>query len=1208
MHELIIRYYHSKKPTCQVCYRSEQGTQETTKFPFTFSVSQENRELIQWYLEEYLTYPYGAYQDRAKRAEQVISELGTELFNTIFHNKNDQEQSAIRFYDRALENPTDCTINIQADHTSGWSLPWEFMQDPAYGYLSQKTQGFIRSHLGINAHLNPIRSDTPKIKILMVISRPSGEEDVPFQSVARPLMEIFRSHQDRVQIDVLRPPTFEQLQKVLSDKPNYYHILHFDGHGIFPEPSGIDYHAFFAKQGSLGQLLFENDKGEERFVSGEELGKLLSGKGVPVVMLNACQSGMTHPDAVYPSVGGELLKTGALGVVAMAYSVYVHTAAQFMARVYESLINGQTLAHAVTIAREGLAVRDKRESPIGKISLQDWVVPVLFQSGEVQLFEPAKTKLHLDASLIEDKQAAAGTEIGLPGEPDYGFIGRDNDVWKLEKAFEKETIVLLQAMAGVGKTTTAVGFARWWAETGALEGPIFFFSFESPFVSLAQVCDHIGTVFRETIKSQLNIEWALLDVSQRRKLAVEILQQLPCLLIWDNFEPIAGFPKGTPTRWKQEEQLELKDFLHALRGGKTKVIITSRRDEAWLGGCYKSITLHGLNRWDAIELAGKVLDRTGINRQQIKPYNRLLEYLQGNPLSIQVILPELKHIELDELLQALQRGQAKLSKDDKAQGREHSLSASLDYRLDRLDESMRSRLGILGLFQGFVNVGTLALFCKNDKAPEILRELDSDTWTQMLDKLAEIGLLRKIGTGLYTIHPALPWFFNQILRTSYVKNIEWLQRRFVNVYGDLSLFLQQQLLTNAEIAMTYLHLEEQNLQYVLYLGCEYKMWHEVGLIFSTMAEMLGKQSRWMESELLTLEIKKVVIDKQDEPLAGAEILYASVWHNLGMIAEEQRRFDEAKQWYTRSLALTEKLNDEYGQAQTLHQLGIIAQKLGQFDAAEQWYRKSLTLTEKLNNEYMQAYTLHQLGMIAEDRRQFNEAEQWYMKSLKIKEKLNDEYSQAITLHQLGNIAYKRRQFDAAEQWCMKSLALTKKLNNEYGQAQSLHQLGMIAQKLGRFDAAEKWYRKSLALCEKLHDEYGMTQMLHQLGRIAEDRRQFNEAEQWYRKSLAISEKFHDEYGMTFTFHQLGRIAEERRQFDDAELWYRKSLAIKEKLHYEYDMAGTLHQLGRIAEERQQFDKAEQLYLQAEVILVKYKDEYTLSIVRKSLARLCKNHA
>ena len=112
MNELIVRYYHSDNPSCQVYYRSDLGTQETDKFTFTFSVSTEDRELIQWYLEEYLTYPYGAYQERAKRAENVIHDLGAELFAEVFRNKNDHDQTAIRFYDRAMENPPQTATSL----------------------------------------------------------------------------------------------------------------------------------------------------------------------------------------------------------------------------------------------------------------------------------------------------------------------------------------------------------------------------------------------------------------------------------------------------------------------------------------------------------------------------------------------------------------------------------------------------------------------------------------------------------------------------------------------------------------------------------------------------------------------------------------------------------------------------------------------------------------------------------------------------------------------------------------------------------------------------------------------------------------------------------------------------------------------------------------------------------------------------------------
>jgi tetratricopeptide (TPR) repeat protein len=725
-------------------------------------------------------------------------------------------------------------------------------------------------------------------------------------------MEIFRPHRTRIQVDVLRPPTYEQLQKVLSDKPNFYHILHFDGHGVFPRPTRIDYHAFLLEEGFQGQLVFEKAGDGKRLVSGAELGTLLSGKGVPVVMLNACQSGMGDPDALYPSIGGELIKTGALGVVAMAHSVYVHTAAQFMARVYESLINGHTLARAVTVAREALVARYERESPIGPISLQDWAVPVLFQSGNVQLFEPSKTRLHLDAGIIENRQAAAGAEINLPEQPDYGFIGRDADIWRLEKAFERETIVLLRAMAGVGKTATAVGFGRWWAETGALHGPIFFFSFES-YTTLAQVCDRIGGVFSESIKVQLGIEWHLLDTARRRRLVEDLLRQIPCLMLWDNFEPVAGFPKGTPSVWKPEEQQELKDFLRALAlsGGATKVIITSRRDEEWLGRCYQSITLRGLNQRDAAELAGKVLDRAGINSQRLKPYAKLLNYLQRNPLAIQVILPELAHIEPGDLLAALQTGAAELPRDDSKQGREHSLTASLEYRLGRLDKLVRYRLGVLGLFQGFVNADMLVFICNDDSAPELLRRFNSGAWVRILDQSAEIGLLHKVGPGLYNIHPALPWFFHEILQTAYAEDIEWLEQRFVDACGDLSHFLQQQLQTNAATAMTYMRLEEQNFRYALHLGCRYRMWDALDRILLGMAEMLGRQSRWSESELLNRDIERDATDNRGKPLAGAEALCASLWHNLGMIAQQRRQFDDAERRYSQAEAIFKKYRDEY---------------------------------------------------------------------------------------------------------------------------------------------------------------------------------------------------------------------------------------------------------------------------------------------------------
>jgi hypothetical protein len=111
---------------------------------------------------------------------------------------------------------------------------------------------------------------------------------------------------------------------------------------------------------------------------------LIAGKGLSLVVMNACQSGMTQARAGYLSVGNQLLRAGIRGVVAMSYSVFVDTAVRFIARFYESLINGEEVSRAVALGREELRVRPDRFSPRGNVSLRDWVVPILFEAAPFQ--------------------------------------------------------------------------------------------------------------------------------------------------------------------------------------------------------------------------------------------------------------------------------------------------------------------------------------------------------------------------------------------------------------------------------------------------------------------------------------------------------------------------------------------------------------------------------------------------------------------------------------------------------------------------------------------------------------------------------------------------------------------------------------------------------------------------------------------------------
>jgi tetratricopeptide (TPR) repeat protein len=762
---------------------------------------------------------------------------------------------------------------------------------------------------------------------------------------------------------------------------------------------------YYAGAGEQDRLLFEAEGGGQREVTGQELGGLLAGKGVPAVVLNACQSGMTHPEAVYPSVGNQLLRAGVGGVVAMAYSVFVQTAVRFVARLYEGLLNGQELARAVAVARDELRTHPQRSSPRGPVALQDWVVPVLLEAQPVRLLDRPADGLRLNPDLLTDQQARAGAEVGCPEPPAFGFVGRDGVVLELERAFQSETVVLLQGMAGVGKTEAAVGFARWRAETGALDGPTFFFRFERH-LPLSQVYDRVGQVFQHVIQQQLGREWHLLDAGQRREVALTVLRQVPCLLVWDNFEPVAGFPSGSPSVWTEEEQQQLRRFLGDLRGGQTRVLLTSRRDEPWLGPIYRRVELGGLRLAEAQELAVRVLRRAGLDEGRLaglESYNDLLGYLRGNPLAILVILPELARKKPDELLQSLQTGEVHLGSDDPTQGRERSLAASLTYRLEGLSEQDRNRLAVLALFQGFVDADVLGWMSSREDLPELLRGVSRDDWVRLLDRAAEIGLLRQLGGGYYSVHPALPWFFHDLLQTAFPDQQDTLEQAFAETFGQYGAELHRLFNTRTDLAMRLLVAEEDNLLHALGLARKHQRWDAVAGALDGLNRLLTTQGRWVEWDRLLSAVEGEVIGTGGGPLAGRERLWITTLGLRAEIASYRRDFEQQE-------ALTRQLEEHYAksgddqnQAVALHQLGVIAQERGRWDEAEGFYRRSLDIRERIGDEHGQAISLHNLGLIAQEQGNPAEALRLYQRAEALFERHHDPHRLEIVRESLQRL-------------------------------------------------------------------------------------------------------------------------------------------------------------------------------------------------------------
>ncbi|MCP4399247.1 MAG: CHAT domain-containing protein [bacterium] len=206
----------------------------TATVDVTFSLTPDDQERIRWYLEDYLEDPHDPLPKMAGRIEQKMQAMGVDLFKKVFQG-NDDARDLWATLRRELH---DTRIELVTGVQEAAAIPWELLRDPKTDTpLALRAQGFVRTFTKPTQTPQVPQKLEPPIRILLVICRPGGRDDAPFRSVAMKILKGLNEEVRKVfQLDVLRPPTFEQLSDTLrraKEAGTPYHVIHFDGHGAF---------------------------------------------------------------------------------------------------------------------------------------------------------------------------------------------------------------------------------------------------------------------------------------------------------------------------------------------------------------------------------------------------------------------------------------------------------------------------------------------------------------------------------------------------------------------------------------------------------------------------------------------------------------------------------------------------------------------------------------------------------------------------------------------------------------------------------------------------------------------------------------------------------------------------------------------------------------------------------------------------------------
>lgn len=339
--------------------------------------------------------------DRNTFHPDYLQKIGHLLYRVLFPPGSDVEKLLIRAIALSEHQQKKLVLRLKlsadanrVQHSRLADYPWELLHDGQRFLCHHSIE--VSRYIAYNA-VAPRLPAVEKLNVLLISSE-AFSDDIDLKPLSRKEREAIRKglqtaeKDGHISLKRLDIPTFANLRSYLTEhrREDSPHVLHFDGHGLFGQKCrecGTIHKTTKGKrcrncQAPLpppqGYLVFEDNHRNADYISAERLGTLLQksslsdGNGqtgrVALAVLSACQSGMAVAgESVFNGAAQKLIEHRVPAVVAMQYSVAVESATQFAEQFYRSLGQKNSLAVAVSQAREAMDVEGNQ-----------WYRPVLY--------------------------------------------------------------------------------------------------------------------------------------------------------------------------------------------------------------------------------------------------------------------------------------------------------------------------------------------------------------------------------------------------------------------------------------------------------------------------------------------------------------------------------------------------------------------------------------------------------------------------------------------------------------------------------------------------------------------------------------------------------------------------------------------------------------------------------------------------------------
>ena len=932
------------------------------------------------------------------------------------------------------DNFSECALLIDEQHADDFlrRLPWELLHDGEDYFATSNTRPLLRANSSLTTEAAADQDCTAPLQMLFVSAQPSvdrkadgSERQVSPISLESELIErgldlaaAVRSGQ--LEVRELNNASPQQLAAAL--RARQYDLLYISAHGAWQPERG-------------GALVLEDGNGARADMSARQFANALQGcqqdgYNLPrLVFLNCCLSGAGASGASF-DLARAAAQAGAPAVVAMHGSVLVSGSRSLMRRFWDECFTSQRWQPALALARARAALLQDSNSSIPE--RQTALESLLLANSVVNsAIRPCTA----------DEQAKIEVINAPPLRADA--TPRLSLLQHLDQAYQRgERNLGLYGLGGMGKTITA----QQWA-LRCLRSPLTDLKIERAFwldlrADSAPIAAQAELWLRDCKldASAESLRHSHLEGSELANLLQQHLPDAEYLLIADNCEDQAD----DAGLWHNKSAQALLTRLAALP--RWRLLFTARVQLRLEDRGRAALTIDWQQAQQPTPTERACLIQSLWSADQLQQLE-LGEFERRYQLSRYPLCLYLYHRALDQgAVEPLRVATGEIE-----------TYANLDYYLSKPTPAARSLLLLLAYLGEALQLGELQLIvigCQrgDEDATSSWHQLDPEQLPEHLRELQAFGLLEN-EADTYSLLPALQERALAAVRTeSRAVNRKLLPLVLLSATKLFEQQIPQSSKTALSISMQHLsalalrsalgqadadllaHCLDFYLQRSMWarpgeaqqLGNAVELWLQNTNEQSMLAPLRGTLANLWQKLRLYQRALQTYQDILDDCSIRSD--HGTTHHNMGMVYQEQRQWQQALEEYKKALKLKKRYGQQRQLGDTYHQIGRVYQEQQQWSKALKAYRCALKLNNRHDQQHRLGITYHQIGMLHEDQWQWQQALEVYQCALKLKEQYGQQDEMSSTYHQIGRVYEQQGELSSACTYYHRALAAERALD------------------------------------------------------------------------------------------------------------------------------------------------------------------------------------